>query len=288
MICLIPYLKILVILISITFFEGVVWCRESCTNLPVTVGGTLIATKRSDTSTIYCTQTFISIEPKIYYRSLDKGVWSDWSTLSSTNDISANYYSKSATISTDMNQAQTPSAGAYGAAPICLNANSTTSRRAGIGFHNSGFNGAYLYLELDNRLYYVLNNGRKYDLLLKDDLIHPISIKNFRDIQSIGSNGFRIRFTSDVSCVIFNNLCNVSQITFYFVNSSNKLIQFGTCTVNATSPEVMTTGSERLAYVNTTDTSGYATINLTDCTSCFYVGGQEGCEIMDIYVSKTR
>lgn len=73
-------------------------------------------------------------------------------------------YNKNSTISTPYGQAQTPSGVAYGNAPVCINADGSTSNRAGIGFHNITRNGAYLYLDVDNCLYLINNGGGKYKL----------------------------------------------------------------------------------------------------------------------------
>ena len=58
-----------------------------------------------------------------------------------------------------------PSETAYNNAPIRTDGNVENGSRAGIGFHNVGYNGCFLYLETnDNNLYLILNNGDKYKI----------------------------------------------------------------------------------------------------------------------------
>ena len=58
-----------------------------------------------------------------------------------------------------------PSQTAFENAPIRTDGNVANGSRAGIGFHNVGYNGGFLYLETDdNNLYLILNNGNKYKI----------------------------------------------------------------------------------------------------------------------------
>ena len=58
-----------------------------------------------------------------------------------------------------------PSQTAFENAPIRTDGNVENGSRAGIGFHNVGYNGGFLYLETnDNNLYLILNNGDRYKI----------------------------------------------------------------------------------------------------------------------------
>lgn len=67
-------------------------------------------------------------------------------------------------IYTQKDIAVAPSESAFNNAPIRTDSNPANGSRAGIGFHNSGYNGCFLYLETDNNLYLILNNGDKYKI----------------------------------------------------------------------------------------------------------------------------
>ena len=63
-----------------------------------------------------------------------------------------------------MKLAKTPSAGAYSSAPICIDADGSSDKRAGIGFHNQGVIGGYFYLDTDGALYLILSSGVKFKI----------------------------------------------------------------------------------------------------------------------------
>ena len=63
-----------------------------------------------------------------------------------------------------MELAQTPSTAAYSLAPICINADGSSDKRAGIGFHNQGLIGGYFYLDTDGALYLILSSGVKFKI----------------------------------------------------------------------------------------------------------------------------
>ena len=86
------------------------------------------------------------------------------------NSNSNNYYHKNIQIVTPVELAQTPSSQAYSLAPICINADGSSNKRAGIGFHNQGTMGAFLYLENDARLHLILSNGTDYPISYKHEL----------------------------------------------------------------------------------------------------------------------
>ena len=76
----------------------------------------------------------------------------------------SNYYNKNSRIFTPMEFAQIPSADAYSLAPICINADGSSDKRAGIGFHNQGIIGGYFYLDTDGALYLILSSGAKFKI----------------------------------------------------------------------------------------------------------------------------
>lgn len=68
-------------------------------------------------------------------------------------------------IYTQKDIAIAPSESAYRNATIRIDSDPANGSRAGIGFHNTGYNGCFLYLETDdNNLYLMLNNGGKFKI----------------------------------------------------------------------------------------------------------------------------
>lgn len=86
------------------------------------------------------------------------------SSLDTTNSNLNNCYNKNIRITTPTNLAQTPSAVAYSLAPICIDADGSSDKRAGIGFHNQGVIGAFLFLDTDAALYLILSSGAKFKI----------------------------------------------------------------------------------------------------------------------------
>lgn len=86
------------------------------------------------------------------------------SSIDTTNSNLNNYYHKNIQIATPMELAKTPSAVAYSLAPICINADGSSDKRAGIGFHNQGVIGGYFYLDTDAALYLILSSGAKFKI----------------------------------------------------------------------------------------------------------------------------
>lgn len=84
--------------------------------------------------------------------------------LDKLNSNLNNYYHKNIQIATPMELAKTPSAVAYNLAPICINADGSSDKRAGIGFHNQGAIGGYFYLDTDAALYLILSSGAKFKI----------------------------------------------------------------------------------------------------------------------------
>lgn len=84
--------------------------------------------------------------------------------LDKINSDLNNCYHKNIQIVTPMELAQTPSANAFTLAPICINADGSSDKRAGIGFHNQGLVGGYLYLDADGALYLILSSGVKFKI----------------------------------------------------------------------------------------------------------------------------
>lgn len=84
--------------------------------------------------------------------------------LNNANSNLNNYYHKNIQIATPMELAQTPSTAAYSLAPICINADGSSDKRAGIGFHNQGVVGGYFYLDTDGALYLILSSGVKFKI----------------------------------------------------------------------------------------------------------------------------
>lgn len=84
--------------------------------------------------------------------------------ISTQNSNLNNCYNKNIRITTPTNLAQTPSAVAYSLAPICIDADGSSDKRAGIGFHNQGVIGGYFYLDTDAALYLILSSGAKFKI----------------------------------------------------------------------------------------------------------------------------
>ena len=84
--------------------------------------------------------------------------------LNNANSNLSNYYNKNIRIFTPMEFAQIPSADAYSLAPICINADGSSDKRAGIGFHNQGVIAAFLFLDTDGALYLILHSGAKFKI----------------------------------------------------------------------------------------------------------------------------
>lgn len=84
--------------------------------------------------------------------------------ISTQNSNLNNCYNKNIRITTPTNLAQTPSAVAYSLAPICIDADGSSDKRAGIGFHNQGVIGAFLFLDTDAALYLILSSGAKFKI----------------------------------------------------------------------------------------------------------------------------
>ena len=80
------------------------------------------------------------------------------------NSKFSNYYNKDAEIRTPTNLAQVPSSQAYDLAPICISANGFSNTRAGIGFHNQGVTGGFLFLDNDGALYLMQSGGAKFKI----------------------------------------------------------------------------------------------------------------------------
>lgn len=81
---------------------------------------------------------------------------------------------------------------------------------------------------------------------------------------------------------VFGNILNAKKITFTLYTDT--YCQFGMCDPEATLPDIMLTGNGRGEYLSVSKAGTYD-INFNCKAGNFFIGGDKGMQIGDIYVS---
>lgn len=86
------------------------------------------------------------------------------------------------------------------------------------------------------------------------------------------------------SGAIFKAPFNAEEITLT-VKDCVDLVQFGTCTIDATLPNIIASGEGRLDFTNARSPGTYK-INTSSIFECFYIGGSDYYKIENIFISR--